>query len=146
MLDTNQIDFAETRKLALSMVTQAEKILALLAIREPATAARRSSSLQISVIRGVVAAHFGFTSEQMLKPDRRAKMAWARMVAMFLCRELTACSLEQIGADFKRDHGCVMNACKVVHLRCTNDDHDGRQCAAEVLTLRAKLAETPLPT
>ena len=56
------------------------------------------------------AAQSGFTTEDLIGPSRRAPLAQARQIGMYLCRELTALSLPKIGALFGRDHTTVMYA------------------------------------
>jgi chromosomal replication initiator protein len=46
---------------------------------------------------------------------RTAKLAFPRQVAIYLSRELTGCSLTQIGQRFGgRDHTTVIHACKKI--------------------------------
>lgn len=57
------------------------------------------------------AAQCGFTAEELTGPSRRAPLAQARQIAMYLCRELTSLSLPKIGRTFGgRDHTTVMYA------------------------------------
>ena len=47
----------------------------------------------------------------------------ARHISMFLCREMTSCSLLSIGSYFgNRDHSTVIHACKVIEDKITNDN------------------------
>ena len=46
--------------------------------------------------------------------NRRRPVAWARHVAMFLCREFTGAGANRIGRVFSRTHSCVQQAWKTV--------------------------------
>ena len=51
----------------------------------------------------------------MTSKRRPANIAFPRQVAMYLARELTKASLNEIGEAFGgRDHGTVLHACKLV--------------------------------
>jgi chromosomal replication initiator protein len=69
-----------------------------------------------------VAEHFGLHRSTLMGPRRNRSVAWPRMVAMFLCRQLTTLSYPEIGALFGgRDHSTVISAVrKVDRLRCEN--------------------------
>ena len=55
---------------------------------------------------------------------RPASIAFPRQVAMYLARELTKASLNEIGDAFGgRDHGTVLHACKLVKRRMTEQDN-----------------------
>lgn len=76
-------------------------------------------------IIGAVARSFSLSADDIVSSSRRAKVSWARQVAIHLCRELTDLSLDQIGRNFGgRNHATVLHACKRVQERITvnNDD------------------------
>jgi chromosomal replication initiator protein len=53
--------------------------------------------------------------EDLKSPKRTADLAFARQVAMYLSRELTDLSLQQIGVAFnKKDHTTVLHACRKI--------------------------------
>jgi chromosomal replication initiator protein len=55
---------------------------------------------------------------------RPASIAFPRQVAMYLARELTKASLNEIGDAFGgRDHGTVLHACKLVKRRMSEQDN-----------------------
>ena len=70
------------------------------------------------------AAQCGFTTEELIGPSRRAPLARARQIGMYLCRELTVLSLPKIGTLFGgRDHTTVIYAIdKVKRLLETDSD------------------------
>jgi signal transduction histidine kinase len=53
---------------------------------------------------------FRLTREQLLSKSRVARIAFGRMLAMYLCRLVTKASLARIGAAFHRDHTTVLYA------------------------------------
>ena len=63
-----------------------------------------------SVIINVVAEHFGVRVEDILSKKRTADVAMARQVAMYLCREMTDISLQEIGKTLGgKDHTTVIH-------------------------------------
>ena len=71
--------------------------------------------VSIEMIQDIVASHFGFDVEDLKSSKRTADLALARQVAMYLARELTESSLQQIGmAVNKKDHTTVLHACRKI--------------------------------
>ena len=67
--------------------------------------------ISIATIQKVVAHHYRVPVESMRSKVRTARLAFPRQVAIFLSRELTKCSLTQIGERFGgRDHSTVIHA------------------------------------
>lgn len=74
-----------------------------------------TKKIKISTIQKVVAQHYGVPADSMRSKVRTAKLAFPRQVAIYLSRELTGCSLTQIGQRFGgRDHTTVIHACKKI--------------------------------
>jgi chromosomal replication initiator protein len=64
----------------------------------------------------------GITPEALCSPDRSARVAWARQVAMYLSRELTDATLPAIGQAFGgRNHTTVLHACRRASERIAAD-------------------------
>jgi chromosomal replication initiator protein len=83
--------------------------------------ARRA--VTIEQIQRKVAEHFDVRLADMTSKRRPANIAFPRQVAMFLSRELTSCSLSDIGDSFGgKDHGTVIHACKLVKRRIEEDE------------------------
>lgn len=86
---------------------------------------------------------FGVPLRQMLSDSRIEGTVFARQVCMWLHRTLTEMSLADIGAMFpkqngiQRDHGTVLNACRVVEARMDTD----RKVRAKILALRKELSK-----
>lgn len=62
-------------------------------------------------IKNIISDHYGVSVEDLDSKKRPKDIAYARQVAMYLCREMTDMSLPKIGADFGgRDHTTVIHA------------------------------------
>ena len=69
----------------------------------------------IALIQKVVSQHFRVPVEAMKSKVRTAAYAFPRQVAIYLSREITNCSLTQIGQRFGgRDHTTVIHACQKI--------------------------------
>ena len=80
-------------------------------------------SVTIEQIQRRVAEHFDVRLADMTSKRRPASIAFPRQVAMYLARELTKASLNEIGDAFGgRDHGTVLHACKLVKKRMKEQD------------------------
>ena len=80
-------------------------------------------SITIEQIQRRVAEHFDVRLADMTSKRRPANIAFPRQVAMYLARELTKASLNEIGEAFGgRDHGTVLHACKLVKKRMKEQD------------------------
>lgn len=94
----------------------------------------------IRSIQEVVSAHYVVTPAVMVSKIRTNQYAWARQVAMYLCRVLTKHSFEQIAKRFgNRDHGTVIYACKAVKHRCDTDQETANEIAGLTSVLRDRL-------
>ena len=66
-------------------------------------------------IMAVTAEYFSCSMDELCGPGKTRAIAYARQIAMFLCRELTDLTLPKIGSMFGgRDHTTVMHAAKKV--------------------------------
>ena len=76
----------------------------------------------IATIQKVVAQHYRVPVDAMKSKVRTAAYAFPRQVAIYLSREITSCSLTQIGQRFGgRDHTTVIHACQKITLQIQND-------------------------
>ena len=81
-------------------------------------------AVTIEQIQRRVAEHFDVRLADMTSKRRPANIAFPRQVAMYLARELTKASLNEIGDAFGgRDHGTVLHACKTVKKRMREQDN-----------------------
>lgn len=80
-------------------------------------------TVTIDQIQRKVAEHYDVRLADMTSKRRPANIAFPRQVAMYLARELTKSSLNEIGEAFGgRDHGTVMHACRLVKKKAAADD------------------------
>ena len=74
--------------------------------------AEHAAALTTPRIQHAVVQHFGLKMSELRSKKRQHALAFPRQVAMFLCRELTAASLAEIGRQFGgRDHTTVLHSC-----------------------------------
>ncbi|MBP7459742.1 MAG: chromosomal replication initiator protein DnaA [Candidatus Delongbacteria bacterium] len=94
---------------------------------------KKSDVYSIEKIQKIISKYFGLSEKQLIDKGRSNAIAIPRMIAMYLCRELSKETLTTIGLKFGgRDHSTVFNACeriqslsaqdselsdKVIHLR-----------------------------
>ncbi len=79
-------------------------------------------SINIESIQRKVAEHFDIRLADMTSKRRPENIAFPRQIAMFLARQLTESSLNNIGEAFGgRDHGTVLHACRLVKDRMEVD-------------------------
>jgi chromosomal replication initiator protein len=79
--------------------------------------------LTIDAIQKKVAEYFELRHSDMLSRRRPNHIAVPRQIAMYLSRELTKHSLQEIGEAFGgRDHGTVIHACRQVENLVDQDD------------------------
>jgi chromosomal replication initiator protein len=79
--------------------------------------------LTLETIQKRVADHYQIRHSDMTSKRRPANIAMPRQIAMYLARQLTKHSLQEIGDAFGgRDHGTVIHACKTVDNMMEQDD------------------------
>jgi chromosomal replication initiator protein len=89
-------------------IETAQDILADLIKHQPKKA-------NIALIQKVVSQHFRVPVDAMKSKVRTAAYAFPRQVAIYLARDITSCSLTQIGQRFGgRDHTTVIHACQKI--------------------------------
>jgi chromosomal replication initiator protein len=82
--------------------------------------------ITITAIQKEVALHFDVRFADMTARGRKAHIAFARQVAMYLSRTMTDHSLVEIGRAFGRDHGTIIHAVRKVE-RCLEESKEVRQ-------------------
>jgi hypothetical protein len=84
-----------------------------------------SACTTIAEIQRLTSEWLGLAPEQLLSLDRKAEVASARHVAMYLSRELTDASLPTIGRAFGgRNHTTVLHALRRVRSRIATSVED----------------------
>ncbi|MBR3903763.1 MAG: chromosomal replication initiator protein DnaA [Akkermansia sp.] len=83
---------------------------------------RSSTGISIADIQKSVASEFGIRVDDINGRRRTAAIAHPRQIAMYLARQHTACSLQDIGAAFGgRDHGTVLHAMRTIEEKLHSD-------------------------
>ncbi|MFA6807589.1 MAG: chromosomal replication initiator protein DnaA [Eubacteriales bacterium] len=79
-------------------------------------------TISIDLIQKIVADQYKMPVQELKMKKRTRSVAYPRQIAMYLCRQLTDCSLPQIGEQFGgRDHTTVIHACyKITNLKETD--------------------------
>ncbi|QSH41701.1 chromosomal replication initiator protein DnaA [Lentisphaerota bacterium ZTH] len=112
------VAFASAMSVSAISVEKAETLLHKLLEEENA-----SKTISLEAIQRAVAEHFDIRVNDILSSKRPKNIAEPRMVAMFLCRKLTAFSFPEIGTAFGKNHATVMNACKKVPELCSKNEN-----------------------
>ncbi len=75
----------------------------------------RPTEQNVEDIQRIVCHHFKLRSTDLLSKDRHKSVAFARHVAMYLCKQRLKCSFPELGRAFgNRDHTTVMSAVRKV--------------------------------
>lgn len=70
----------------------------------------RPKEITPELIIGIVSEHFGIKSEDIISKKRNSEFVLPRQMCMYLCREMTSCSLSRIGKLLGgKDHTTVMH-------------------------------------
>ncbi len=100
-------------------------------------APRRPDMVSVEDIQRAVCSHFRLSNSELLSKDRHKSVAFARQVAMYLCRQRLKCSFPELGRAFgNRDHTTVMSAVRRVEALRQRDP----QVNAHLEAIEQKLA------
>ena len=78
--------------------------------------------ISTEVIQKTIASKYGISLSDLLGKKRTSNVAFARHIAMYLCRKLTSCSYPEIGALFGgRDHATAIHAHKIISGKTVSD-------------------------
>ena len=101
-------------------------------------APQRVGLISVEDIQRVVCGHFRLSNAELLSKDRHKSVAFARQVAMYLCRQRLKCSFPELGRAFgNRDHTTVMSAVRRVEALRQKDP----QVNAHIEALEQQLGE-----
>ena len=104
-----------------------------------ATTAARPQLMSVEDVQRLVCHHFHIRSTDLTSKDRHKTVAFARHVAMYLCKQRLKCSFPELGRAFGgRDHTTVMSAVRKIEAQRENDP----QVRAHIEALERKLAES----
>jgi chromosomal replication initiator protein len=98
----------------------------------------RAQTTSVEDIQRAVCHHFHLRSNDLTSKDRHKSVAFARHVAMYLCKQRLKCSFPEIGRAFgNRDHTTVMSAVRKIEAQRDSDPH----VRAHLEALERKLAD-----
>ena len=85
----------------------------------------------------VVAEHFGIKADELLSKKRTSEVNLPRQIAMYLCREMTDLSLNEIGSFLgKKDHTTIMHGIESIKQKKV----DNEELAQKIDVIRSKLS------
>jgi chromosomal replication initiator protein len=100
---------------------------------------RAPDVMSVEDIQRAVCTHFRLSNSELLSKDRHKSVAFARQVAMYLCRQRLKCSFPELGRAFgNRDHTTVMSAVRRVEALRARDP----QVNAHLEAIEQKLASS----
>jgi chromosomal replication initiator protein len=106
-------------------------------------APRRPDVMSVEDIQRAVCTHFRLSNADLLSKDRHKSVAFARQVAMYLCRQRLKCSFPELGRAFgNRDHTTVMSAVRRVEELRAKDP----QVNAHLEAIEQRLASSEEPS
>lgn len=127
------------RLAAKSSLTSRRVDLAFARAELSATTAARPQLMSVEDVQRLVCHHFHIRSTDLTSKDRHKTVAFARHVAMYLCKQRLKCSFPELGRAFGgRDHTTVMSAVRKIEAQRENDP----QVRAHIEALERKLAES----
>ena len=85
--------------------------------------AQESKEASVESIQHQVSKYFGVSIADILGSRRTNNIVIPRLIAMYLCRELTMKSTNEIGAAFGRNHATILSAEKRVVELCEKDEN-----------------------
>lgn len=123
--NVREMEGALTRIMAYASLLKAEVSLSMASnVIKDMIGAKDEKPLTISYIKRKVCDYFNISTSDLISKNRTRELAYARQIAMYLCRELTNVSLPRIGENFgNRDHSTVMHACDKIKTML-NLDHE----------------------
>ncbi len=95
-----------------------------------------ATTLSVNEVFDGICRYYNIESSQLRGKQRDRDIAWPRQVAMYLMREETSASLQQIGAALGgRDHTTIMHGWEKVRAEIANNEHARQEIAAVVESL-----------
>ena len=117
----------QNRKLTLELATEALKDY---------ISPEKKKTVTLPFILDVVAEHYSITADQIKSKNKSRNIAYPRQIAMYLCREFTTLSFEEIGEGIgNRDHSTVHYAYSKIQEDMDNDP----SVASSIAILKKKI-------
>ncbi|HJT58646.1 MAG TPA: chromosomal replication initiator protein DnaA [Ktedonobacteraceae bacterium] len=127
------IAYATLHDVALSVGVAAQALENIYSESKP------SSNLTVTEVLEGICRYYNVDVERIRGKGREREVVWPRQVAMYLMREETDASLQQIGALLGgRDHTTIMHGWEKVRVEVANTDRIRREIAAVVESLQPK--------
>ncbi len=123
-IDTNirELEGAVIKVLGVATITEREITEALAEEALRGVAVARSNQVTLDEIMNVITAEFCITAREITSKSRVQTVSMPRQIGMFLSRELTENSLEEVGRFFgNRDHTTVLYAVNKIKTRIKKD-------------------------
>jgi chromosomal replication initiator protein len=96
-----------------------------------------ATALSMQQIMKAASEHFNVSEPMLLSPNRSKRVALARMVVMYLARQHTNLTLQQIGAELGgRDHSTVSHGAAKIATDIASDPHVEQAVAAITRSLK----------
>ena len=125
-----------------ALPAHASPLLADVARRSLAALTRARIAGRLASVSDQVAREFRLRSGDLQSKSREQRIAFARQLAMYLCRKITGAPLENIGEHFSRDHSTVIHAYQLIERRMARD----AAFRLFIMKLEGRISETVLTT
>ncbi len=123
-----QLEGSLVRLIAISTLSNRPLTAALAEEVTKDLSGRSTPAITVEMIKKATAEYFHMLPVEMNSKRRTKQLAAARQIAMYIAREITTCSLPEIGRSFGgRDHTTVMHACETVKNRLSTEASTARQ-------------------
>ncbi|MDA0372142.1 MAG: chromosomal replication initiator protein DnaA [Planctomycetota bacterium] len=123
-IDTNirELEGAVVKVIGVASITDREVSVELAEEALRGVVVQRSRQVSVSEIMGLVTEEFSISARDMIGKSRTQAISLPRQISMYLCRQLTDQSLEEVGRYFGgRDHTTVLYAVKKIEKRVKDD-------------------------
>jgi len=74
----------------------------------------KKKALSVTKILNVVSEYYEIPVNQIISTSRKANIATARQIAIYLCQNLLNCSYTLLGLEFNRDHSTIISSCQKI--------------------------------
>jgi chromosomal replication initiator protein len=96
-----------------------------------------SPAVTVESIQKLVAVHYNLKVTELKSKNNSQQISFPRQIAMYLCKQMTECSLPEIGKRFGgKHHSTVIHAIQKIENRRTKDKEFDRQMETFVQSLR----------
>jgi chromosomal replication initiator protein len=140
-IDTNirEIEGAIIRMLAVASLSGHPIDLAIARRALAESIERERKAISIEDIQNAIISHFHVKLSDLQSKKRSKSVALPRHICMYLARQLTSYSLEEIGGYFGgRDHSTVLHACERIEQRAKADPQQAATVQRLMEELRAR--------